>query len=604
METEYEPAMTPEIALVLAVLAVTVFLFVTEVLRVDVVAILVMLALGWLQLVTPQQAFSGLASNAVVSIIAVMILGYGVDHSGLMNRVIKPIMRFAGKSEPRLIGAVSGVVGGMSAFMQNVGAAALFLPAMLRIAKRTHIPASRLLMPMGFAAILGGTLSMVGSSPLIILNDLMQAGGQEKFGLFSVTPLGLILLGAGIAYFMIAGKFVLPAKTGVDSGETQQRELIDSWQLPTLIHELRVPPASALIGKTREEAGMETGYQLHLIALADEDEILYAPWRHAHFAAGQVLAVIGEQDDVERFSTGWGLDLHETVERFEALQNPTAAGYAELFVAPRSSLAGKSIRDIGFRRLYKVEPLLLLSGDDAVRGDFSDRPLHSGDTIVVHGRWTELKVLARDRDFVVATPVEAEDIDESKAWFAGLCFVGAIGLALSGATLSMALMSGALAMILLRVISIDDAYRSVDWRTVFLLAGLIPLGVAMEKTGAASYVAHQMMLVLSGGHTFLILLAIATLTTLFSLFMSNVAATVLLVPLVIELSALAGIDPRGAVLLVGVSASNSFILPTHQVNALLMGPGGYRNADYMRAGGGMTLLFLGIAVSYIYLFHV
>lgn len=604
LNTKKRADMTPEIALVLAVLAVTVFLFVTEALRVDVIAILVMLALGWLQLVTPQQAFSGLASNAVVSIIAVMILGYGVDHSGLMNRVIKPIMRFAGKSEPRLIGAVSGVVGGISAFMQNVGAAALFLPAMLRIAKRTHIPASRLLMPMGFAAILGGTLSMVGSSPLIILNDLMQAGGQEKFGLFSVTPLGLILLGAGIAYFMLAGKFVLPAKTGEDTSEKQQRELIDSWQLPTLIHELRVPPASALIGKTREETGMETGYRLHLIALADEDEILYAPWRHAHFAAGQVLAVIGEHDDVKRFSTEWGLELHETVERFEALQNPTAAGYAELFVAPRSSLAGKSIRDISFRRLYKVEPLLLLSGGEADRGDFSDRPLHPGDTLVVHGRWSELKALARDRDFVVATPVEAEDIDESKAWFAGLCFAGAIGLALSGATLSMALMSGALAMILLRVISIDDAYRSIDWRTVFLLAGLIPLGVAMEKTGAASYVAHQMMLVLTGGHTLLILLAIATLTTLFSLFMSNVAATVLLVPLVIELSALAGIDPRGAVLLVGVSASNSFILPTHQVNALLMGPGGYRNADYMRAGGGMTLLFLGIAVGYIYLFHV
>lgn len=205
---------------------------------------------------------------------------------------------------------------------------------------------------------------------------------------------------------------------------------------------------------------------------------------------------------------------------------------------------------------------------------------------------------------MVATPVEAEDIDESKAWVAGLCFAGSIGLALSGVTLSIALMSGALAMILLRVVSIDDAYRSVDWCTVFLLAGLIPLGVAMESTGAASYVAHQMMLVLTGGHTLLILLAIATLTTLFSLFMSNVAATVLLVPLVIELSELAGIDPRGAALLVGVSASNSFILPTHQVNALLMGPGGYRNADYMRAGGGMTLLFLGIAVGYIYLFHV
>jgi len=507
--------------------------------------------LGWLQLVTPQQAFSGLDSNAVVSIIAVMILGYGVDRSGLMNRVIKPIMRFAGRSEPRLIGTVSGVVGGISAFMQNVGAAALFLPAMLRIAKRTHIPVSRLLMPMGFAAILGGTLSMVGSSPLIILNDLMQAGGQEKFGLFSVTPLGLVLLGAGIVYFMLAGKYVLPAKTGEDTSGKQQRELIESWQLPTHLHELRVPAASPLIGKTREDAHMETAYQLHLIALADGDEILYAPWRHAHFAAGQVLALIGERHEAERFAAEWALDLSETVERFEALQNPTAAGYAELILAPRSSLAGKSIRDISFRRSYRVEPLLLLSEGQAERGDFSDRPLRPGDAIVVHGRWSELKTLAHDRDFVVAAPVEAEDIDESKAWVAGLCFAGAIGLALSGTTLSIALMSGALAMILLRVISIDDAYRSVDWRTVFLLAGLIPLGVAMESTGAASYVAHQMMRVLTDGHTLLILLAIATLTTLFSLFMSNVAATVLLVPLVIELSELAGIDPRGAALLVG-----------------------------------------------------
>lgn len=212
-------------------------------------------------------------------------------------------------------------------------------------------------------------------------------------------------------------------------------------------------------------------------------------------------------------------------------------------------------------------------------------------------------MLAHDRDFVVATPVETEDIDESKAWFAGLCFAGVIGLALSGATLSIALMSGALAMALLRVISIDDAYRSIDWRTVFLLAGLIPMGIAMEKNGTASYIAHQMMLMLNG-HTLLVLLAIVTLTTLFSLFMSNVAATVLLVPLVIELAELAGIDPRGAVLLIGVSASNSFILPTHQVNALLAGPDGYHNADYMRAGDGMTLLFLGIAVGYIYLFHV
>lgn len=281
--------------------------------------------------------------------------------------------------------------------------------------------------------------------------------------------MGLLLLGAGIGYFMLFGKLVLPAKTGEETSEKRQRELIDSWQLPVLIHELVVPPASDLIGRTREETMPEQDYHLHLIALADGDEILYVPWRHAHFAAGQVLALIGERNEAERFATTWKLDLLAAVEHSEELQNPANAGFAELIVAPHSSLIGTSTRDISVCHTYQLESLLLLSEGKTERGDFSGRPLHAGDALVVHGRWHDLKTLAHDQNFLVATPVEAEDIDESKGWIAGLCFAGAIALALSGAQLSLALMSGALTMILLRVTRIDDAYRSVDWRTVFLL---------------------------------------------------------------------------------------------------------------------------------------
>jgi di/tricarboxylate transporter len=596
--------MTPEIVLVLSVLAVTMFLFLTELLRVDVIAILIMISLAWLGLVDARDAFAGLSSNAVISIIAVMILGYGVDRSGIMNQLTKPILRLAGRSESRLIGLVSSVVGLISAFMQNVGAAALFLPAMLRMSKRTGIPASRLLMPMGFAAILGGTLSMVGSSPLIILNDLMRAGGQERFGLFSVTPIGLALLAAGIGCFVLFGKHILPSRAGESSTASRQQELIASWQLPVTIHELVIPPDSPIIGKTRDDIHLEREYRLNLVALTDEDEVLHAPWRHAHFAARQVMAILGEHREIERFASAYGLELRSSVERFEDLQNPATAGFAEIIVSPRSSVAGKTLRDIALRKNYEVEPLILLSGGKEERGDFADSTLGTGDAIIVHGRWDRIKALGSSGDFVLVTAVEIEEIDESKGLLAAGCFLGAIALALGGAQLSVALMTGALAMVLLRVIKIDDAYKAVDWRTVFLLAGLIPLGIAMEKTGAASYVAGQMMEMLSDSHTIILLLAIAALTTLFSLFMSNVAATVLLVPLVISVAEIAGLDPRALSLLVGVSASNSFLVPTHQVNALLMGPGGYRNADYFKAGGLMTILFILIAVGFLYLFYL
>ena len=213
-----------------------------------------------------------------------------------------------------------------------------------------------------------------------------------------------------------------------------------------------------------------------------------------------------------------------------------------------------------------------------------------------------MRALGETPDFVLLTPVEEEKAREGKVGIASLCFLGAIGLAISGFTLSLSLLSGALAMVLFRVLSIEEAYRAVDWRTVLLLAGLIPLGIAMDSSGAAAFVAGEMMKVVTGSHPLLILFSIAVLTTLFSLFMSNVAATVLLVPLVLIIGESTGLSPGALALLVAVSASNSFVLPTHQVNALLIGQGGYHNADYIKAGGLMTVIFLLIAVGMVYFY--
>ena len=385
--------MTFEIALVLLVLGMTVVMFVSERLRVDVIAITVMLLLAWLKLVTPAQAFSGFAGNAVISILAVMILGYGVDRSGVMQRLTGPIVKMAGAIPSRLTLLVSAAVGLISAFMQNIGAAALFLPALLRISRNTRIPALRLLMPMGFAAILGGTLTMVASGPLIILNDLLKQSGQSSFGLFGVTPIGLALLGAGLAYFTIFGKVVLSARrSSADEEAGGQQELIESCRLPTQIYECVVNADSKLLGKTREQAGLWKEYHLNLLALSEGDEIFYAPWRYTRFAAGQHLAFMGRTDEFERFTADYGLQ-REQAGPFSQRAGTDQGGFAELIIPPRAPIVGKTLRQVALRKHFGVEPIMLLSGRAQIRDDFSDEIFNAGDAMIVYGRWENIKAM-------------------------------------------------------------------------------------------------------------------------------------------------------------------------------------------------------------------
>jgi di/tricarboxylate transporter len=462
-------------------------------------------------------------------------------------------------------------------------------------------------MPVAFAAIIGGTLTMVASGPLIILNDLLRQGGQDAFGLFAVTPVGLTLLIAGILYFLILGPVVLPGRKDGGDETSPQQELVDTWNLASQVTTATVTNQSYLIGKSVEEVGLWSTYGVNLLMLREDGDVQPAPWRQTHFADGQELVLLGASDQVARFAQDQGLELGREIPDWLDTEL-SEGGFAELVVLPRAPLAGQCLRDFGLRKTYMVEPIVLLTGAERQPADFSDMPLSVGDVIVVHGSWDHIRQIAQDRSFQVLTPIEGEETDPSKGITAALCFAGAVSLAIAGFPLSISLLSGAVMMVLLRVLPIDDAYRAVDWRTVFLLAGLIPLGTAMDKSGAAEFVANGLTTLLAGSPTIVLMLAIGLLATLFSLFMSNVAATVLLAPLAIIVGADAGVDAgvdgRALALLVAVCASNSFVLPTHQVNALFMSPGGYRNADYMRAGGIMSLLFLVIAVGAVWLLFI
>ena len=592
--------MNAEIIIVLAVLVIIAILLIQDKLRIDVVAILCMLSLAWSGILEPLEALSGFASNAVITMIAVMIMGRGIARTGLLEGFSRLALKYSGNRQRRIVAVVSTATGLLSGFIQNIGAAVLFLPAILNISRRKKIPASILIMPIGFAILLSGTLTMIGSGPLMLVNDFLIGSSLEPYRLFAVTPVGLALLFSCVVFFFFLGKYVLPRVKSSEDNDLLQKKLIEDWQLSSNIWHYVVTATSPIIGKKLEETGIWDKFNLNILAMGKEKSLEYAPWRETKFEAGQVLALLGNENNVNDFASVSGLLPIEKPNKFELLGDSVSAGFAEVIVTPRSGIVGQTLKKFGLRRRYGVEPLLLYHKGEKVRGDFSDIEIAPGDIFIVHGLWDKIAEMKKGFDFVVVTPVEANEKDSSKAWVALLCFALAVGLSVAGFSIPISFLSGALIMILTRVLHIDEAYHAVDWKVVFFLAGLIPLGLAMQKTGAAAYLAETIISGVQGSHTFLLLLAISGIATLFSVFMSNVGAAVILFPMVISIANTVSMDPRPLALLVAVSTANSFILPTHQVNALLKAPGGYRNIDYLRAVSGLTIVFLLVVVTIFY----
>ncbi len=616
-------ALSTEMIVVLGLLGFTVFLFVSEIVRVDLAAILVMVILGALSyvpglggLADVNHLFDGFASNAVISIIAVMIIGAGLDKTGLMSKVAAWILKLGGTTEQRIVPIISGSVGFISSFMQNVGAAALFLPVVSRISSRTEIPLGRLLMPMGFCAILGGTITMVGSSPLILLNDLIDTSndslpeGQQMahFGLFDVTPVGIALVLSGILYFMILGRFVLPkTRDGADATSAQSigAYLERIYGLNSDVFEVEVPAGNLLVGK--ELTDIMDVHHLYIIGTYYNGLRVVAPTVNTEILAPCRLAVLGQKAVVQDMVETYGLVMRPQLKVFAEDFAPTNAGVAEIVVPPDSNVIGKTAQELAFRKSYGLSLLAIHRGEEtlshvenedheATRIGFE--PLRSGDTLVVQTQWEALTRLKKDRDFVIVTQdFPQEELRPQKVTWALTFFLIALGLILfTEVRLSLCLLVGAVGMIVSKVLDIDEAYRAVGWNSVFLLASLIPLGQAVQSTGTAEWIAQYILGLLDGWPLWSLQAGVAILATVLTLVMSNVGATVLLVPLAVSIALAAGGDPALFALTVAISTSNSFLIPTHQVNALIMGPAGYRVIDFVRSGGLMTIIFLVVSL--------
>lgn len=608
-----------DIAWVTGLLFFTVYLFIFEIVKVDEAAVTIMVLLGLSSLLAPAMGikqglvnthhlFDGFASNAVMSIIAVMIIGAGLDKTGLMSKVAAYILKVGGSSEGRIIPIVSGTVGIISSFMQNVGAAALFLPVVSRISARSGLPMSRLLMPMGFTAILGGTVTMVGSSPLILLNDLILTSNQalpiyqqmRTYDLFAVTPVGLALVATGVIYFVLAGRFVLP-KTSAEASTAaagSSKYLEEVYGIDYMTFEVNVPEGSPLVGQVLHD--IESINKIRVIAVKAADTGVRASCgdlsRDVDIGPASALGILCSPEHLKDFVDKYGLTIQKGLRAFSEVLSSAQTGIAEIVIPPGSTLIGKSAQDVWMRKSYGIAMVgLHRDGETMVEGEhIREIPLEAGDTILAHTTWRALAHLERDRNFVIVTSeYPREETRPNKVGWATFFFSLALSMVLfTDLRLSVALMSGAVGMILSGVLKIEEAYEAVSWSTVFLLASLIPLGLAVETSGTAKWIAEQTLLVVGDMPIWVIQAAVALLATFFTLVMSNVGATVLLVPLAVNIAIGAGASPAVFALTVALATSNSFLIPTHQVNALIQGPGGYRVPDFMRAGGIMSILFI------------
>jgi di/tricarboxylate transporter len=593
--------LTVDIALVLLILAVAIVLFATEKLRVDLVSMLVLLALLLTGLLTPEEAFSGFSNPAVITVWAIYIVSASLMHTGIADFIGQYVGRVAGTGEARLILVLMVTVAMMSAFMNNIGATAVLLPVSISLGRKANIPVSKLLMPLAFGSLLGGVTTLIGTPPNLLASDALVEAGLPPFSLFDFAPMGLIIVTVSIAYMVLIGRRFLP--TIQETTHPEMDEYTTEYHLQDFITELRVKEDSPLVGKTFVESQLGERYDLTVIGLRREGHVRLGRMPNTHIHAGDMLLVRGEQMEAltAQEQMGMGLVANRGVVHDEDLESPEVI-MTEVVVSQKAHFIGHTLKEIDFRNRFNVTVLAIWREEAPIMDWLADVPLHLGDTLLVQGRREHVAALRQDAAFLVlqeAPVAVGRRLD--KAWLNLAIFVSMISMvALGWLHISVAAVMGAMLSILTGCLSMDEAYEAIEWKSVFLIAGMLPLGIAMEKTGTAQFLADGMIDLVGGLGPRGVLLGLFVLTTALTAFMSNAAAAVLVAPIAIQTAFSLGVAPYAFVMGVAISASNSFVTPIgHQSCVLVYGPGGYRFFDFTRVGLPMTVLIWLLMVLFL-----
>jgi di/tricarboxylate transporter len=611
-------AITPGVVVVSAIVLGALVLFATELVPVDVTAIGVLVTLLLVEPVTgvaaaagllgapislfeqyPQDALSGFASTATLTVLAMFILSEGVQRTGIIQIVGQKVAAVTEQSELKQLGATIGIVGPISGFINNTAAVAILLPMVTDLAERGNISPSKLLLPLSYASMFGGMLTLIGTSTNILASELSGRLIGRSFSMFEFTQLGIVVSIVGTIYLLTVGRYLVPARI------QPRQDLTEEFQMADYLTEVVVREDSPLVGRQVQYALVDTDFDVDLLMLIREDEVFLEPLGPKEIHAGDIFALRTDRDTLVELLDVEGLDpVPVTVDESELEVAESGQNLVELVVSPGSSLVGESLASVNFRQRYNATVLALRRGEEIVRQRMDHRPLRVGDTLLVQATTATIERLDGNRDVIVAQEIERHAYRESKIPVAlGIVVLVVALAALDFVPIVVSALAGALAMVLTRCLRPPELYDAVQWDVVFLLAGVIPLGIAMETSGAAALLADAVVMSANVLPLIAVLGVFYLVTALLTNVISNNASVVLMVPVAVEAARSPSLsaDPFAFVLAVTFAASTAFMTPVgYQTNLFVYGPGGYRFSDYIRVGAPLQFLFavvttLGIA---------
>lgn len=582
--------MTPEIGILLGVLAVAVVLFSTEWISADVVGLGILITLVLTGLLTPDEAFAGFGSDTVVMFLGLLILTAALLRTGVVATTGRAILRHGGKDPDRLLVMIVLAVALLSAFISNTAAAAFFLPIAVGIAGRAGVSPSKFLLPLAFGAIVTSSVSLISTSTNIVISGLIQQYGLPPMGMFELAPVGIPISIVGLAYILTLGRRLLPARA-------EQGAAADAFGLGPYLTEVLVLPGSKLIGKTLAESGLGRDLDLTVLRLLRGKSLDATPDAATRLEPGDVLLVEGKREEILKVKDTAGIEIRPDVTLSDPGVPSTELHLAEAIVPPTSPLIGRSLKGYRFRERHGLQVLAIHRHDQTLYTRLGELWLRLGDVLLLQGSRERIAELQDRRILQVMGSVEDVRPNVRRARLAVTIFVGALVVATFRILpLPVAVLTGAVLAFLTRCITPEEAYREVEWKAVILVASMLALGAAMESTGAARFLAGEAVSLLGTTSPAALLTVFFVLTVALTQPMSNQAAAVVVLPIAIQTALQLGLNPRTFAMMIAVAASCSYLTPLEPACLMVYGPGRYRFTDFVRVGALLTLLIYLVAI--------
>lgn len=579
------------ILLTLGVVVAALVCFIAEWLPVDITALCVAVILILLGLVTPEEGTAGFSNSATITVMAMFILSAGITRTGVVQVFRDLLLKWGGKSISRQILVMGLLVGPISAFINNTAVVAIFLPVVEDWCKTKGISPSKLLMPLSFVTILGGMITVIGTSTNVLASGIAKDLGYGEFKLFQFTNLGIITFLIGLAYLAFIAPRLIPNRKAVGSDRVSE-----DYGLEDYVTEVIVRPDSKLIGQTFRSAQLRRNSQVDILEIIRDGKRLSQPIDIHVIEMNDILMVRGKTENVLQIRSEQGLDLLADVKfnqkNLESELSSTNEGIAEVLILSNSRLIGTTLRDLQFRQRYNLTVLAIRRGEEIIRDRLNKVRLRFGDLLLVQGAKQSLRGLQTTRELLIIEQKEPEMMRRNKAWIAIAIVVGVVIIAaFDWLPILVSALLGVILMIITGCLQPGELYGAVRWDVIFLLAGLIPLGTAMENSGATKWLADNLLTVGGNLDGYWILLFFFVITSLLTEILSNNASVVLLIPIAVEVAKSLDLNPIAMMFAVTFAASNSFMTPIgYQTNTMVYTPGGYKFSDFFRVGALLNLL--------------